>query len=71
MDDRLAAEIKSFRANKALSQEALARLIGATTGSVRNWERGVRPLAIYRERLVALLGGETSGNGGETKKEGL
>lgn len=68
--NNLAAQIKSYRANKALSQEALARLVGATTGSVRNWERGVKPLAIYRERLAALLGGETS-NGGEAKKGGL
>lgn len=55
---------------RCLSREALAQRLGASASSVKNWESGAaRPMEVYRERLVALLGGET--NGGETKKGGL
>lgn len=56
-NEQLSAEIKAFRASNALSQEQLARRLNVSTGSVRNWERGVRPLQVYRQRLAALLAG--------------
>lgn len=48
--------IRAARNAQGMTQVELAQAIGCSELSVINWERGGRPLRIYREKLEAVLG---------------
>lgn len=48
--------LRAARLRAGLSQGALARALGCTPTSVRNWEHGrTVPIAAFRRRLTELL----------------
>ena len=46
--------LKKLRERVGLSQEALARLIGVTSKTVSNWERGSNPASLTVPQMKAL-----------------
>ena len=48
------SELKRLREAAGLSQEALARLIGVTSKTVSNWERGTNPASMTVPQMKAL-----------------
>ncbi|NJO39686.1 MAG: helix-turn-helix transcriptional regulator [Cyanobacteria bacterium CRU_2_1] len=48
------SELKKLREQAGLSQEALARLIGVTSKTVSNWERGISPATMTVPQIKAL-----------------
>ena len=48
------SEFKRLREATGLSQEALARLIGVTSKTVSNWERGTNPASLTVPQMKAL-----------------
>ncbi|MBW4464720.1 MAG: helix-turn-helix domain-containing protein [Pegethrix bostrychoides GSE-TBD4-15B] len=48
------SELKRLREATGLSQEALARLIGVTSKTVSNWERGTNPASLTVPQMKAL-----------------
>lgn len=56
MKEQLTATgIKAWRERQQLSQEGLARQLGVSTSSVRNWERGIGPSQLARVALERLM----------------
>ncbi len=50
-----ATEIKRTRKRLKLSREKFAALIGASAGSVQNWEtKGVKPSSYFLEKIQSL-----------------
>jgi transcriptional regulator with XRE-family HTH domain len=48
------SELKQIREAAGLSQETLARLIGVTSKTVSNWERGTNPANLTVPQMKAL-----------------
>jgi putative transcriptional regulator len=48
------SEFKKLREEAGLSQEALARLIGVTSKTISNWERGTNPASLTVPQMKAL-----------------
>lgn len=48
------SELKRLREATGLSQEALARLVGVTSKTVSNWERGTNPASLTVPQMKAL-----------------
>jgi ribosome-binding protein aMBF1 (putative translation factor) len=61
--------IRNARRAQGLSQVALAEKVGCVTLSIINWEKGGRPLDVYREKLEAVLGISLKEEGSEGEKQ--
>jgi transcriptional regulator with XRE-family HTH domain len=46
--------LKKLREQAGLSQEALARMIGVTSKTVSNWERGISPAVLTVSQMKVL-----------------
>jgi len=50
-------EIEQIRVNLGLSRDEFAKLLGVTSASVRNWEKGRnKPSPLSHERIFQVLG---------------
>lgn len=56
------AELISARKAMNLTQEAMAKLVGKTSRSVRRWESGASPVPQYVHIIVTSAGGKKHGN---------
>src|SRR5919202_6213228 len=58
LDLRLGRELLAFRARYGLTQDEVARVVGASSAAISEWEAGRKvPDGLRRERLRALLDG--------------
>lgn len=48
-------DMKSLRQKLGMTQEALARRLGVSYGTVRGWEYGRQPSPMAREKIDQLL----------------
>jgi len=61
--------IKDARRGQGMTQAALAGRIGCVKLSIINWEKGGRPLGVYREKLEVVLGISLKEEGSEGEKQ--
>lgn len=55
VETRLADAIRAYRSAHRLTQAQFGNRIGATKGTVGNWERGGRPQSRFHETLCGVL----------------
>jgi len=48
-------EIKQLRENYGMSKECLARVLGASVGTISRWEKGYKPSPAYLKLIFLLL----------------
>jgi transcriptional regulator with XRE-family HTH domain len=47
-------ELRAIRAERGLSQRALARRIGVSPRTIARWENGLHPIGLVYERLIRI-----------------